>query len=139
MFPEEEFIFNESTIKESNSNSFAFDFTKGDFVLKDGKLIEVDKLEALKVWITKALKTEKYKFKIYDSYEYGTSIKDLISGGYSFDFVKVELEREITEAIKSNPYVTSVGGFSFLRDSRGIICNFRVESNFGDVESEVIL
>ena len=49
--------------KASNGGkSFYFDFEKGDFNVIDGRLQEINNLEALKLWITKILKTAKLKF-----------------------------------------------------------------------------
>ena len=51
--------------KASNGGkSFYFDFEKGDFNVIDGRLQEINNLEALKLWITKILKTAKLKFRI---------------------------------------------------------------------------
>ena len=43
----------------SGTKSYLFDFTTGDFALRDGKLIECDGIESIKVWIEKILRTEK--------------------------------------------------------------------------------
>ncbi len=37
--------------------SFLFDFKAGDFVVRDGKLVECDGMDAIKVWIEKILRT----------------------------------------------------------------------------------
>ena len=39
----------------SGTKSYLFDFTTGDFVVRDGKLIECDGIKSIKVWIEKIL------------------------------------------------------------------------------------
>ena len=40
----------------SGTKSYLFDFTTGDFVVRDGKIIECDGIESIKVWIEKILR-----------------------------------------------------------------------------------
>ena len=43
----------------SGTKSYLFDFENGDFIVRDGKLIECDGIESIKAWIEKILRTEK--------------------------------------------------------------------------------
>ena len=47
----------------SGRKSYLFNFDKGDFVVRDGKLVECDGIEAIKVWIEKIIRTEKYRYR----------------------------------------------------------------------------
>ena len=40
--------------------SFLYDFKKGDFVMKNGKMVVIHGIEVLKQWILKVLKTERF-------------------------------------------------------------------------------
>lgn len=71
----------------TGGKSYLYDFEKGDFVIRDGKLIECDGIEALKVWIEKILRTEKGRYQIYDGTSYGCQLEDLIIGNsYAIEF-----------------------------------------------------
>lgn len=102
--------------------TFLFDFDKGDFVVRDGRLVEVAGKEATKVRLEKLLRTEKFKYEIYKTLdndnedEYGTNIKKLIYGKkLPLFFVESELKREIEENIKK--YIQEIDRIE----------NFRVE------------
>ena len=116
--------------------SFLFDFEKGDFVLKDGKLVSVEGLEALKVWIEKTLRTERFKFEVYEGTEYGSRIQDLIGSVYPLDFIKIELEREITEALIIHPEIEQLIGWIFTLNNGLLTVKFEVISTIGSVEVE---
>lgn len=143
MFPEYEPQLNNiaQEIKTTLGKSFLFDFNKGDFVLKDGKLQVVEDMEALKVWIEKILKTEKFKFKIYktgETNEYGITLLDLINSGYPKPFIQAEIQREVTEALLTNEEIISVENFNFTREKRTLVVSFQVNTAYGTIEQEVI-
>lgn len=109
-----EFI-NETETTTSMGKSFLFDFEKGDFVLKDGRLVNATEFEALKIWVEKVLKTEKFRFKIYQKTnvddEYGVTIEDLIIGtNLPISFFESELKREITEGLIKHPMIQGISG-----------------------------
>lgn len=100
-------VMNETEQQENKTydKTFLFDFEKGDFVIKDGRLVEVSGKDAIKVRLEKLLKTEKFKYKIYEKPdgedEYGVNIKSLILGKkLPRFFVESELKREIEENAK---------------------------------------
>lgn len=102
--------------KKNQGKTFLYDFKKGDFVIKDGRLVEVEGKEAIKVWIEKILRTEKFKFEIYKENEgideYGISIKDLIQGKKIPQFfLQSELRREIEEALKKHSEIDRIEDF----------------------------
>ena len=52
MFPNSTDIMISNENKASNGiKSYLFDFDSDDFVVRDGKLVECDGIDALKVWI----------------------------------------------------------------------------------------
>ncbi len=110
--------------------SFLFDFEKGDFVLMDGRLVEISELEALKMWIEKILRTEKYRYKVYereDKNEYGVVLEDLIVGNnFPQSFVESELKREISEALKRNPMIQSLSNWNIEKENPLLKISFKV-------------
>ena len=122
-------IDNESNIS-SGTKSYLFDFENGDFVVRDGKLIECDSIDAIKVWIKKILRTEKDRYQIYDNTEYGCHLEDLIIGNsYTAEFIEAELKREIEDALKQNPRITSVTNFNITRNTNAITVTLEVVLN----------
>ena len=63
MFPNSTYIMldNESNTS-SGTKSYMFDFENGDFVVRDGKLIKCDSIDAIKVRIEKIFRTEKGRY-----------------------------------------------------------------------------
>ena len=114
----------------SGTKSYLFDFTTDDFVVRDGKLIECDGISAIKVWIEKILRTEKGRYPIYNNTEYGCHLEDLIIGNsYTAEFIEAELKREIEDALKQNPQITSVTNFKITRNKNAITVTLEVVLN----------
>lgn len=135
MFPEVNIPLEEAEQERPTTGrkSFLFDFDKGDFATVDGKLVRTEGLEAVKVWIEKVLRTERFKFRIYDAGDYGITISDFIHSDYPVDFIKTELEREVREALARHPDITGAHSFSFERLRRGLSCEFTADTRYGQI------
>jgi len=108
-------------------NSFLFDFSIGDFVLQDGKVIIANDETAMRGWIEKILRTEKDRYSIYENTEYGISIEDLLVGSnYSLEFAESELRREIEDALIQHPQIIGISNFSIERTTSGANVIFTV-------------
>lgn len=123
--------------------SFLFDFNAGDFITQDGKLIVASDYEATKIWIEKILKTEKFKFKIYENpdttMEYGVTLMDLIVGNnYPLTYLKAEITREVEEALLENPLIQSVDTWVFTRNKRTLSASFNVNLADGTIIPEEV-
>ena len=131
MFPNStDITINNETQILSGTKSYIFDFTTGDFVVRDGKLIECDGISAIKVWIEKILRTEKGRYPIYDNTEYCCHLEDLIIGNsYTAEFIEAELKREIEDALKQNSRITSVTNFKISRNKNAITVTLEVVLN----------
>ena len=131
MFPNSTDITLDNESKTSSgTKSYLFDFTTGDFIVRDGKLIECDGIDAIKVWIEKILRTEKGRYPIYDNTEYGCRLEDLIIGNsYTTEFIEAELKREIEDALKQNHRITSVTNFNITRNTNAITVTLEVVLN----------
>lgn len=134
-------IYENSNDRTSNGGkSFSFDFSSGDFHVVDGKLVEIDGIDALKAWIVKVLKTNKSKFRIYDNTDYGiTDLKELITSDYPLPFIVSEIEREVKETLLKNSNIKSVQDFKFERNKRVLSVSFSCFTVYGNLKSEVIL
>lgn len=121
----------------------SFNFDTGEFNMKDGKVIELTGLEGLKMWVQKVLRTEKHKFKIYTStdstYAYGITLQEYASSNLPFDFVKAEIQREISETLLVNKSINNVSDFLFERVDSALNISFAIDSIYGKTEEGVSL
>jgi hypothetical protein len=141
MFPEyAPLLQNDTSETTSIGKSFLFDFAAGDFVIKDGKLQSIEGVNALKTRIEKLFKTEKFKFKIYDtgqSDEYGMTLLELVNSGFPQPYIQSEIQREITEALTNDPEIISIDGFNFSRDRRMLAADINIITIYGPISQEV--
>lgn len=119
--------------------SFLFDFNKGDFVLVDGKLVELHGLESLKMWIMKVIKTERFRFKIYEDIPYGVTFEDLIGSNFPRAFIEAEIKREVTTSLLRHPHIQEIENWSFERDGKRMKIKFRVRTVDEKFEQEVMV
>ena len=138
MFPKTDTVLTRvETPAQTGTRSYLFDFNKGDFVVRDGKLVECDGMDALKVWIEKILKTEKGRYRIYDGTGYGCQLEDLIIvNTYTLEFTEAELKREVEEAILKNPLVISVSNFTLTKTANALTIQIEVKTN--DTAGDII-
>ena len=116
---------------------WAFDFEKQELKTRNGAYYLVEKEEALKVWIYKALKTSRYDFTAY-SKKYGSEIETLFGFTQDEEIMNSELTRMVEEALLVNPYITGVDRFSFWRDDkRKRHMSFAVGTIYGEIEEDM--
>lgn len=141
IYPNQNNYIKDNNETSNSGKSFLFDFSKGDFKLDDtGNLISVNDLEALKIWITKILKTDRNKFVVYEGTNYGIeNLKELITSEFPFEFIKAEIENNVKEVLLQNKSIKSVVNFEFERDKRLLIVRFDCYTIYGTVKSEVII
>lgn len=106
--------------------SFLFDFKTGEFVMRNGRLVKVNGIASLQVWIEKTLRTELDRFKVYEGTDYGTSLEDLIGQNYPISFFESEIQREVNESILKHPVIASVTAFELDKDKASLHVKFTV-------------
>ena len=106
---------------------YEFDFNTGQLT---GKILE-DKV-ALKIWIYKALLTNRYGYPIY-SWDYGQDLEELIGQGYETDFIKSEVERRIQECLMINEHIKGCHNFDISLINDTLKISFTVNTTFGEV------
>lgn len=128
-----------TTIIESDDlpvlKEYAWDFETDKFIYDNsGNHVIVEKNEALKVWIYKALKTERFDYMAY-SWQYGIELKPFIGKVMSVQERFSELKRVITECLMVNPYIVSLDSFSFEEEKHGETAHLtiRLTSIYGEV------
>lgn len=105
------------------------------FKISGGRVIGVvDDYDAMVQAIDKIMQTERFVFPIY-SEDYGNDLEDLV--GADFDYIKVEAERLIDEALSADDRVTGVYVDDIYKVSDDSVqITGSVETIFGNVDFE---
>ena len=107
------FINGDDGLLQASSNKLplykecAWDFVNDKAIFVDGSPKIVYGNEGIKVWVYKAIKTNRYQYEIY-TWDYGCEIETLIGKGFQIGFIKSETKRYIEEALIVNPYITQI-------------------------------
>ena len=115
---------------------YAWDFEKNDFQLKDGKFQVVEGIEALKIWIWKAIKTIRYTYPIYTD-NYGQELDKLIGEGLSKSLAESEAKRLTLECLKDNEHILSIRSFSVDKSNDVLSITFTAITDCGEVTIDV--
>lgn len=109
---------------------YAYDFENNRLLLKNGQTYLVEGNEALRIWIYKALATERFRYAAYDS-DFGSEIDTLIGSPLHGDIAKSELKRFIVEALMVNPYIEELGNFRISQTGSGVRAEFDCTTIYG--------
>ena len=119
-------------------NTYNFDFKQGEFVMPGGAVEVLTGVDALKLWIDKAIRTQLGRYSIYNGRNYGVNIEDLIIGkSYGFDFVESELKREIETALLRHEDILSMDSFSVRKNGTMLEVSFTLSTVYGKLNEEV--
>lgn len=116
----------------------AYDYENNCLLRRGGKPYLIEKDEALKVWIYKALKTKRFVWQAY-SHTYGTEIENVVGLANSPEIIDSEIKRYITETLMVNPYIQELSDFSFAHEASVVVAGYTVTTVYGRFthESEV--
>lgn len=116
----------------------AYDFEKNCLLRRNGRTYLVEKDEALKIWIWKALKTKRYIWPSY-SRTYGTEIDKVQGTCRDRSIQESEIRRHITETLMVCPYIQQLTDFAYEHKGAKTEVSFTVISIYGRItyESEV--
>ena len=106
---------------------YAWDFNTDNFVYDgDGNKILLEGNDALKIWVIKALKTQRYRYLAY-TWRYGANLQKFIGNVMSAGERKSEMKREITECLMTCPYIRSIDSIIFSEDRHQRILKVDIE------------
>lgn len=116
----------------------AYDYANNCLLRMGGKPYLIEKDEALKVWIYKALKTRRFTWQAY-THAYGTEVDNVIGMNNSPEIIDSEIKRYVIETLMVNPYIQELSDFDFLHKSSIVSVSFTVITIYGRFthESEV--
>lgn len=118
---------NEIQINQMPTKTYNLNFYKKQF------LGSTDNIDAMKQAVYLILNTERYQYLIYD-WDYGVELADLI--GREKSYVIPETERRITDALMYDKRIINVEHFSFETERGKITAFFKVNTIFGDFETQ---
>lgn len=112
---------------------YAWDFETNTFIRDaNGKRIIVEGDEALKVWVFKALQTERYQYLAYSS-RYGIELKPFIGLVMTVKERISELKRVIVECLMVNPYIKSIDEVTFENEGDSLKATISLTTIYGEV------
>ena len=117
----------------------AWNFEVDKFIFDgNGQHVIVTGQEALKVWIYKALKTERFSYLAY-SWQYGIELHPFVGKVMSVQERYSELRRVITECLMVNPYILSVDSVEFSPENKENLVNTTIvlTTVYGEVRISV--
>lgn len=107
--------------------NFLYDFNKGDFVIKDGRFIQLNGDAGVVFWIEKTLRTEYEISGVYAYTEYGTKLDELRGIILPKEVEKVALEGNVKEALLQHERISSVTLVEYKRESDYAKARFEIE------------
>ncbi len=117
---------------------WAVDWEAGRFALRNGAFYTVSGLEALKIWVARALRPECRRF-LYTawSWDYGNELEELMGGCVDRGILESRLRQYIREALLVSPYIKAVDGFSFSHAGSVVTADFTVRSVYAAFEEKL--
>ena len=94
---------------------------------------KIDGLNAVRQSVFLMLSTERFQYLIY-SWDYGVELENMI--GKSRDYLKVDIERRIREALAQDDRITDISDFGIDFKGDQAFITFKVYSKFGDFNVE---
>ena len=112
---------------------YAWNFDTDHFIYdSSGKHVLVEGNEALKVWIYKALKTERFRYTAY-SWQYGIELKKFIGKVMTVGERISEFKRTVIECFMVNPYIKSINSISITREKTKLNCEINLTTVYGEL------
>lgn len=110
---------------------YAWDFANNTFIYDDtGRHKIVTRNEAIKIWVYKALLTERYRYRAYFD-DYGAELEHFIGTVPNDDKQAGEVYRYIEEALLVNPYILEVENVSVEQAGKAITLDIALATIYG--------
>ena len=118
---------------------YAIDFKTGEYLKDENNDIKVlEKNEALKVWIFKALKTERFRYADVHSDNYGSELETNIGTIYQKSVKDALMINQIRDTLLVNPYILECYNFDISNEDEYVPqITFNVKTVYGKLKMEV--
>lgn len=121
-------FFNENLTAENIESDISREYD-----LNAGRIVEG--AEAIKIWISNALKTKRYRYPIY-SFDYGQEFDRIIGRKVNIDYIKSEIERYIKECLLINEKIQEISKLDIQVDGSRVTVTFTAKTIYGEVDLE---
>ncbi|NMK40038.1 DUF2634 domain-containing protein [Megasphaera elsdenii] len=116
---------------------YAWDFENDCFLYDaDGRLKIVEGDEAIKIWIYKALSTERFRYLAY-SWQYGIELRPFIGKVMGVQQRYSEIKRVIVECLMVNPYIKSIDTIDIQHEGDTVDISITLTTIYGEVSVDV--
>ena len=122
----------ESTNEYPTLQDIAIDFKTGSPIIENNTFKVVTENEALKVWVYRALKIDRFSHLMY-SWDFGNEVMTLVNQGYTYQLTRVEVKRYIEEALYVHPYIKDVQIDYIDFSNSALKVNLTITSIYGEV------
>lgn len=117
---------------------YAIDFKTREYIKDENGIKVLEKNEALKVWIFKALKTERFRYTDVHSNNYGSELETNIGTIYQKSVKDALMINQIRDTLLVNPYILECYNFEISNEDEYIPqITFNVKTVYGELEMEV--
>ena len=116
---------------------YAWDFDKDCFLYDaQGKHVIVEGDEAIKIWIYKALSTERFRYLAY-SWQYGIELRPFIGKVMGVQQRYSEIKRVIIECLMVNPYIKSIDSVEITHKGDSVSISIVISTIYGEESVDV--
>lgn len=121
----------ETTQELDEFREYAWDFVHDAFRYDaTGKHIIVTKNEAIKVWIYKLLKTERYRYAAYYD-DYGLELEKYIGKTPNDGISSSAVYADIKEAVLANPYILAINNVRLSKENKILAIQMKYKTVYG--------
>lgn len=109
---------------------FEWDFVNNEPIINNGDFVIIEGLEALKVWVYKALLVPRFNYDIY-TWDYGSEVESLIGKAYTQNLTQSEVDRYIKEALSTHEYILDVETSDIYFDNNTLHATINLDTVYG--------
>lgn len=116
------------SINEYFPREYEIDFAENRLT---GRIVEG--LEAIRVWVWCCIHTERFRYALY-SWQYGVSLEKHLGQTTTEEYLEVDSQAEIEEALKVHPYITGIDDFQVSKNGTKLKIKLTVKTKLGKIE-----
>lgn len=118
-----------SDIIEDRGANFLYDFELDDFIIKDGKFIELIEDAAVVFWVEKTLRTEFEKATDYKNTNYGVRLNQFRGAVMPSEIARDAIKDAIETALLQHERIASIENFTFEQIGDDANISFEIKLN----------
>lgn len=116
------------TVEEYFPREYEIDFAENRLT---GRIVEG--LDAIRVWVWCCIHAERFRYALY-SWQYGVSLEKYLGQTTAEEYLEVDSQAEIEEALKIHPYITGIEDFQVTVKDTRLSIKFTVKTKLGKIE-----